>query len=124
MRVGMLRALNQRGIDPNLLVGTSAGALNVAYLARPAADRLDRLDEGLSRRTFASILRVAHNQGYPALVLLVMVRVKRRPASRRDPLITGAVLASQHRWGVRWQLNALVLLRVDRTRGGRWFESG
>ena len=33
MQVGMARALYERGIAPDLLVGTSAGALNAAFLA-------------------------------------------------------------------------------------------
>src|SRR5690348_3319405 len=33
MQAGMLRALYERGITPDLLVGTSAGALNAAYVA-------------------------------------------------------------------------------------------
>src|SRR5438034_2988886 len=33
MQVGMVRALYERGITPDLLVGTSAGALNAAFLA-------------------------------------------------------------------------------------------
>jgi NTE family protein len=33
MQVGMLRALFERGIEPDMLVGTSAGALNAAYVA-------------------------------------------------------------------------------------------
>jgi NTE family protein len=33
MQAGMLRALYERGIEPDLLVGTSAGALNAAYAA-------------------------------------------------------------------------------------------
>ena len=33
LQVGMLRALFERGITPDLLVGTSAGALNATYLA-------------------------------------------------------------------------------------------
>ncbi|AXT85237.1 alpha/beta hydrolase [Aeromicrobium sp. A1-2] len=33
VQVGMLQALQERGIVPDLLVGTSAGALNSAYLA-------------------------------------------------------------------------------------------
>lgn len=37
VQVGMLRALVERGVRPDLLVGTSSGALNAAYLAsRPA----------------------------------------------------------------------------------------
>jgi NTE family protein len=38
IQVGMLRALYERGIRPDLIVGTSAGALNGAYIAtRPQA---------------------------------------------------------------------------------------
>ncbi|GED97205.1 patatin-like phospholipase family protein [Gordonia crocea] len=33
MQVGMLRALAERGVNPDTLVGTSAGALNAAYIA-------------------------------------------------------------------------------------------
>ena len=33
MQVGMLRGLYERGVAPDLLVGTSAGALNAAYIA-------------------------------------------------------------------------------------------
>jgi NTE family protein len=33
IQVGMLRALYERGISPDLIVGTSAGALNGAYIA-------------------------------------------------------------------------------------------
>lgn len=38
IQVGMLRALYERGVAPDLIVGTSAGALNGAYIAsRPRA---------------------------------------------------------------------------------------
>lgn len=33
VQVGMLQALDERGIRPDLLVGTSAGAINAAYVA-------------------------------------------------------------------------------------------
>src|SRR6187551_2356933 len=33
LQVGMLHALYERGITPDLLVGTSVGALNAAYVA-------------------------------------------------------------------------------------------
>ncbi|MEA2148167.1 MAG: hypothetical protein QOG59_3754 [Solirubrobacteraceae bacterium] len=54
MQVGMLRALYERGIAPDLLVGTSAGALNAAYIAsRPqtvaTAEELARVWRGLHR---------------------------------------------------------------------------
>ncbi len=42
VQVGMLQALDERGIVPDLLVGTSAGAINAAYVAGhgPGADAL------------------------------------------------------------------------------------
>ena len=45
VQVGMLAALHDHGVEPDLLVGTSAGALNAAYLAGPGStgDRLDSL---------------------------------------------------------------------------------
>ena len=54
MQVGMLRALYERGIAPDLLVGTSAGALNAAFIAsRPqtvaTAEALARVWRGLHR---------------------------------------------------------------------------
>jgi NTE family protein len=33
VQVGMLQALAARGVEPDLLIGTSAGALNAAYIA-------------------------------------------------------------------------------------------
>jgi NTE family protein len=54
MQAGMLRALYERGIVPDLLVGTSAGALNAAFVAsRPqtveTADQLARVWHELRR---------------------------------------------------------------------------
>src|SRR3954462_12290488 len=43
LQVGMLEALYERGITPDLLVGTSAGALNAAFVAsRPQSPRTAR----------------------------------------------------------------------------------
>ena len=55
VEVGMLRALYERGIAPDLLVATSAGALNAAFLAsRPqtveTAEALGEVWRGLRRR--------------------------------------------------------------------------
>lgn len=33
VQVGMLQALSERGVQPDLLVGTSAGAINAAFVA-------------------------------------------------------------------------------------------
>lgn len=55
VQVGMLQALAARGIQPDLLVGTSAGALNAAYIAghgtsRTALDDLAGVWTRLRRR--------------------------------------------------------------------------
>lgn len=44
LQVGMLQAIVERGITPDLLVGTSAGAFNAAYLASHGAQQ-DAIDE-------------------------------------------------------------------------------
>src|SRR4051812_45414755 len=54
LQAGMLRALYECGISPDLLVGTSAGALNAAFIAsRPqspdTAGQLARIWRGLQR---------------------------------------------------------------------------
>ncbi|MCF6477011.1 patatin-like phospholipase family protein, partial [Nonomuraea sp. MG754425] len=41
--VGMLRALDEAGIRPDLVVGTSVGALNGAVIAAAPADAVARL---------------------------------------------------------------------------------
>ncbi|MEK6252752.1 MAG: patatin-like phospholipase family protein [Actinomycetota bacterium] len=54
LQVGMLRALYERGVEPDFLVGTSAGALNAAFIAsRPqtaaTANELARVWRDLHR---------------------------------------------------------------------------
>jgi NTE family protein len=44
-QVGMLRALTEAGIRPDLVVGTSVGALNGAVVSAHPDDAADRLDE-------------------------------------------------------------------------------
>lgn len=45
-QVGMLRALLERGIEPDVIVGTSAGALNGAAIASsPTLEKVDELEE-------------------------------------------------------------------------------
>jgi NTE family protein len=60
LQVGMLRALYERDIQPDFLVGTSAGALNAAYVAsRPqtveTAKQLGAVWRGLRRRDVFSL---------------------------------------------------------------------
>ncbi|RSN53119.1 patatin [Amycolatopsis sp. WAC 04182] len=51
MQVGMLRALTEAGITPDLVVGTSVGSLNAAVLALggESGDRLDRIWSRMTR---------------------------------------------------------------------------
>src|SRR5260370_25255446 len=82
MQAGMTHALYERGMAPDLLIGTSAGALNAAFLAsRPAtvatAEQLAALWRGL-RRSDVLPLR-------PATLLGGL-------AGRRDHLIPDAAL--------------------------------
>ncbi len=56
VQVGMLQALEERGVRPDLLIGTSAGAVNAAYLAAHGCgtDSLEQLASiwrGLRRQT-------------------------------------------------------------------------
>ena len=62
--VGMLRALLERGILPDLIVGTSIGAINgAAIAAEPSLEMLDRLEDVWRRlgkeRVFDSPFRIA-----------------------------------------------------------------
>jgi membrane-associated protein len=78
--------------------------------------------------TCASILSVAHNVGYPALVLLVMLESGGGPLPGETALITAAVLASQHRLQIALviALAAAAAIVGDNVgyligrKGGRW----
>jgi NTE family protein len=54
VQVGMLQALARRGIRPDFLIGSSAGALNAAFIAGSewpsGTDELERIWLGLSRK--------------------------------------------------------------------------
>ena len=55
VQVGMLRALSERDVQPDLLIGTSAGAINAAYVAgrgtgQASLDELARIWQGLRRQ--------------------------------------------------------------------------
>ena len=64
LQVGALRALLERGIRPQMLVGTSVGGLNATYLAAdPVPDRVEQLAE-VWRRT----RRTDVYPGYPVHV--------------------------------------------------------
>ena len=58
----MLRALAERAIKPDLIIGTSVGALNGAAIAASGPEAIDQLDEmwrGLTRRTLFGPMREA-----------------------------------------------------------------
>jgi NTE family protein len=70
VQVGMMQALTERGLRPDLLVGTSAGAINAAYVAGhgtgpDALDGLARIWTGLRRR---DVFPVAPARGLLALL--------------------------------------------------------
>lgn len=55
-QVGMLRALLEAGIEPDVVLGVSVGALNGAMLAQhPGLDGVDRLDEVWRGRDFVHL---------------------------------------------------------------------
>ena len=82
MQVGMLRALYERGITPDLLVGTSAGALNAAFLASrpPTVATTQELED---------VKRVAETLGVQNLV-----RLARAPAA---PVYTLVLVTDEER---------------------------
>jgi NTE family protein len=92
MQAGMVHALYERGIAPDLLIGTSAGALNAAFLAsRPAtvatAQELAAVWRGLRRsdilplRPATLIIALAGRRDH-----LIPDRALRRLAARHLPL--------------------------------------
>ena len=58
LQVGALRALQEAGIHPDLLVGTSIGAVNAAYVAMHgySADTLSQLEQAWQRAARADLL--------------------------------------------------------------------
>ena len=65
IQVGMLYALSERGIAPDLLIGTSAGAITAAFVAghgtdRAALDRLAGIWRGLRRQDVFPLDPVRH----------------------------------------------------------------
>jgi len=59
-QVGMLRALSELGIAPDLVVGTSVGAMNgAAYVADPSVEGIDDLDRVWGRARRSQIFPIA-----------------------------------------------------------------
>ena len=64
--VGMLRALAEAGVRPDLVVGTSIGALNGVLVAADPAEAAERLAAHVAgRRAAAGVQREAAGAGRP-----------------------------------------------------------
>jgi NTE family protein len=61
VQVGMLQALSARGVNPDFLVGTSAGAINAAYVAGHGndPDSLDTLAKSWAQMRRRDVFRVS-----------------------------------------------------------------
>ena len=113
--VGMLRALIERGIVPDLVLGTSVGAINgVAIAADPSSGGVDRLVEAWSDidrsrifdgsvvRRLATLARTrTHLHGNESLRMLLSELL---PVSRIEDLVVsfGCVAASIERASEHW----------------------
>jgi hypothetical protein len=65
--VGMLRALSEAGIRPDLVVGTSVGAINGAFIAADPAGSAAPADPDVAgRSTAACVQREAMGPGGPS----------------------------------------------------------
>jgi NTE family protein len=115
IQVGMLQALAEAGLEPDLVVGTSVGSLNGAVVAeQPSLDRavtvLERTWKGLRRRQVfpggsasqaLSVLRTGNLHVQDGLVRLVRrtLRVDTFEALARPlTIVTGDVLTGHVRW--------------------------
>ncbi|OKJ91062.1 patatin-like phospholipase family protein [Amycolatopsis sp. CB00013] len=100
MQVGMLRALTEAGVAPDLVVGTSVGSLNAAVLALggESAGRLDRIWSRMTR-----------HEAFPGGVLS-QVRTLRHSKTNLFPNTGLAAIVDEHIGeGVRFEDLALPL---------------
>ncbi|EMD24464.1 patatin-like phospholipase family protein [Amycolatopsis azurea] len=100
MQVGMLRALSEAGLAPDLVVGTSVGSLNAAVLALggESGDRLDRIWSRMTR-----------HEAFPGGVLS-QVRTLRHSKTNLFPNTGLAAIVDEHIGeGVRFEDLALPL---------------
>jgi NTE family protein len=101
MQVGMLRALTEAGLTPDLVVGTSVGSLNAAVLALPGDDSADRL-----RRIWS---RMTRHEAFPGGVLS-QVRTLRHSKTNLFPNTGLAAIVDEHiGHGMRFEDLALPL---------------
>lgn len=87
MQVGMLRALTEAGVAPDLVAGTSVGSLNGAVLALGEGDPLARLD-----RIWAHMTK---NEAFPGGVLS-QVRTLRHSKTNLFPNTGLAAIVAEH----------------------------
>ncbi|HVW41129.1 MAG TPA: patatin-like phospholipase family protein [Amycolatopsis sp.] len=87
MQVGMLRALQEHGLAPDLIVGTSVGSLNGAVLALEPGDAIERL-----RKTWAHMTR---QEAFPGGVLS-QVRTLRHAKTHLFPNTGLAAIINEH----------------------------
>ena len=87
MQVGMLRALHEHGIRPDLVAGTSVGSLNGALLALDPGDAVERL-----RKTWAHMTR---QEAFPG-GLFNQVRTLRHAKTHLFPNHGLAAIISEH----------------------------
>jgi NTE family protein len=93
-QVGMLRSLIERGVRPDLLVGTSVGALNAAFMGqRFDVDQLDKLQE-----IWSDVTREHIFPGVNFLSLARMISGNRRYLASRKGLeeLTETYLPAKH----------------------------
>jgi NTE family protein len=122
IQAGMVGALSEAGIEPDIVVGVSVGALNGAVIAespsvRTAADRLVNLWTSITRRDVfparlasqaANVVRLGHLQ--PAGNLEALIRSTLRARSFSDMRLPLVVVASQVLTGhVSWLVEGRLL---------------
>ena len=118
VEVGMLRALLEAGVRPDLVLGTSVGALNGAFVAADpspaAADRLARLWDGAAAEAFSTSLP-------RRLAVAVRSRTHVHPVGPLKRLVEGSLSARSFAdLEVEFQC---VAASVERA-AGHWFCSG
>ncbi len=92
VQVGMLRALAEAGVDPDLIVGTSVGAVNGGFLAgRPGVDGARELEQ--------IWMGIRRSDVFPARPLIGFLGF----AGRRDHLVPNRALAALIRRNLAFQ---------------------
>ncbi|MGO8687850.1 MAG: patatin-like phospholipase family protein [Candidatus Dormibacteria bacterium] len=80
-QLGILRALAERGLEPDACVGTSVGALNAAVVAsRPLTEALDMLEQIWASPQTRAVFRARP-------LRMVLNRVRRHPWLRSDDAV-------------------------------------